>query len=449
MSGVDEKRLLSGNITGTLIRFSIPFVIANLLQAFFWAADMFVVGRFCDPSCVSAVGIGGQIMGTLVNVIFGFTAGGTVLIGQYWGASDKDKVRKSIGAMFLMFSAASIVIGSLMALFANQLVSALNTPLEAVAHTKEYVIICATGCFFIAVYNIISSVMRGLGDSESPMKFIAAAGAVNLALDFCFVGGLHMEAAGAAWATVIAQAASVGFALLHIKLKGTISGFTLQDIKGCGQEFFRNILKFGAPIALQNSLIDISFLIITIIINSMGLIASASMGIAERMLGFAMLVPASLSAATAAITAQNMGADNIDRARKSLVSAIGISIVFGIFFFVYCQFRGTDFTGLFTSDPEVAFSAAEYMRSFSIDCILVAFIFNMNAFFGGCGHTVFPMVHSIIAAFLIRIPVSYIMSRVSGATLYEVGFAAPAASLLSVIICIAYYRTGRWKRKVI
>lgn len=382
----DSSRLTKGDVFSILVKFAVPFVLANLLQALYGAADLFVVGKFCDAASVSAVGIGSQIMFVLTGIVFGFTAGGTVIIGQYWGAGNEKDTRKTIGNMVALFALVSVVMTVIMLSFAEIFIRLMNTPKEAVEYTEQYVVVCSYGILFIVAYNVISGVLRGLGDSKTPLKFIFVACLVNICADFLFVGYFKMGPLGAAVATVLAQASAVLYVFLYFVKNGTPANCKLSDVN-FSSSFSIRILKMGLPIAAQNSLVDFSFLIITVIINSMGVIASASLGVSERIIGFAMLPSASFAAAVAAMTAQNMGAGIIDRAKLCCFTGVKISFFFSMLFFIYVQFSPESLTSLFTSDLAVIKSSADYLRSFSLDCVLVSYVFNINAFFSGCGHT--------------------------------------------------------------
>ena len=442
----DNKKLdlLNGDVTKVLLLFALPFVYANILQALYGAADLFVIGRFCDSSAVSAVGIGSQIMQTLIGLIFGFTAGGTVIIGQYFGARKYKDVRDVIGTMIIFFGSCSLIITLVLFFLATPFIEFLRTPKEAVHFTLQYVLTCSFGIIFIVAYNVLAAILRGLGDSKTPMKFILVACCINIVFDFILIGYFKMGPMGAAIATIFAQFCAVLFGVFYIKKHGGLCDFRFKDTVFSKVEAW-NILKMGTPITAAVVLIDISFLIITGIINSMGLIASASLGVAERLLGFSFIIPESLSAAVSAMTAQNIGASQPERAKKCFLTGFLASLIFGVILYVFIFFKGELLTAIFTTDPDVIKSSADYMRSFGTDCVIVSFIFNINAFFSGCGHTAFPVVHSVIATFLVRIPMSYYLSKLPNATMFEVGFAAPLASLLSVIMCIFYYKTGRWR----
>lgn len=439
-----ELTLVKGKVSTTLLKFAIPFLIASLLQALYGGADLLIVGQFSDTAGVSAVAIGSQVMQTITGVILGLTTGGTVLIGQYLGAKKDEEASKTIGSMISMFSILSIIFAIIMISLSGIITNLMNTPEDAVNYTKHYILICSIGIPFITGYNVVSGILRGMGESKVPLYLVAIACVINITLDIVFVGIFKVGAIGAAFATIIAQAVSLLLGIIYMKKSQYSSMFKRKYITFKHNKI-ASVIKLGLPIALQDGLINISFLIITVIVNGMGLVASASVGVVEKIIIFAMLIPTSFASAIAVMTAQNMGAGEIERAKKSLYIGITFSFIVGTIFFLYCQWNGDHITRLFTTDYEVIKNAALYLKSYSMDCILVSFIFCMNSFFSGCGHSLFPMIHSFIATFFIRIPGSYFISRISGVTLYELGMAAPTATFISIVMCFVYMFSGKWK----
>lgn len=436
--------LTEGKIFSTLLKFAIPFLLSSFLQALYGATDLLVVGQLSNSAGVSAVAIGSQVMQTITGVILGITTGSTILIAQYIGAKKEKDIAQTIGSTIYMFSIIAIVISCIMVLLAGTITNIMDTPREAITYTKQYIFICSCGIPFIVGYNAVSGVLRGLGDSKTPVIFIAIACIINACANFLLVGIFHMGASGSAISTIFAQAVSFILAILFLYKKGFTFEFNRSYIR-FNHLKIKNIFKLGLPIALQDGLINISFLLITTIINAMGLTASASVGVVEKIIVFAMLPTTAFASAIATITAQNMGAGKQIRAQKSLYYGIGCSLVFGVTCCIYSQLNPSSLTALFSKDISVITTASLYLKSYSIDCILVCFVFSMNSFFSGCGHSIFPMIHSIIATFIIRIPVSFYLSKLTTVTLYGIGFAAPLATFASIIMCIFYMKSERWK----
>lgn len=430
-------RLTEGNVWGTILRFSLPFLLANLLQALYGASDLFMVGRFADSAGVSAVSTGGQVMQTITGLSVGLTTGGTVLIGQYYGARRGRDTVDAVKTCLLLFGALSAAMAAGTLWFLDSICVLMQVPPEALSLTRDYLRICACGIPFIVGYNAVSGILRGLGDSRTPLLFIALACVINVSTDLLFVGVLRMGAPGAAVSTVIAQIASLALAGCYLLSKGHLSKYRrgrprFQAVAA------REMLSAGLPIAVQEGLVNASFLVITALINHMGLVASASVGVAEKLIVFSMLPTTAFASAIAAVTAQHKGAGLMGRARRCLGVGILLSLLFGLACFLAAQFAGPALVGLFSKDPSVIAAGARYLRSYSLDCVAVCFVFCLNAYFSGGGHPVFPLVHSLASTCLVRVPLSWYLSRVPHADLFHVGFAAPAASLLSLGLCRVY-----------
>ena len=321
----------------------------------------------------------------------------------------------------------------------------MHTPAEAMHDTQAYLLIASLGIPFIIGYNVVCGILRGLGDSRTPLYFVLLACIINIVHDFLLVGAFHLRAAGAALATISSQGISFVTALWFLHRRGFSFPFTRKDIRLNGL-LSRRIMVLGAPIALQDALVNISFLIITVIVNQMGVIASAALGVVEKVIVFAMLPPVAISSAVAAMTAQNYGAGLIGRMNRCLYAGIGMALVFGVSMCVYSQFFPENWIRIFTEDEAVISMGATYLRGYSIDCILVSFIFCMNSYFSGQGNSWFPMVHSLIATFLFRIPLSWLFSHIDPTSLFWMGFAPPLSTVVSLVICLFYLYW--WQKKL-
>lgn len=439
-----ELDLTQGSVPKVLLRFAMPFLIANVLQALYGGADLFVVGQYDDAASVAGVAIGSQVMQTITGIILGLTTGTTILIAMGTGAKDDRKVAATIGTSVYFFTVTGIILTLVMVLFHRPIAALMHTPEEAMADTLHYILICSAGIPFIMGYNVVCGILRGLGDSKSPLYFVGLACIINIGADFLLVGGFGMRAAGAAIATVLSQGISFLTALWFLHRRGFHFEFTRRDIR-FHKDLSRRIVTLGAPIAFQDALINVSFLIITVIVNQMGVIASASLGVVEKIIIFAMLPPTAMAAAVATMTAQNYGAGLIQRMSRCLYSGIGISLVFGVSVCVYSQFLPETLTGIFTNDPAVIEMAAGYLRGYSIDCVMVSFVFCINSYFSGQGNSWFPMIHSMIATFLFRIPLSYLCGQLDPTDLVLMGYAPPLSTLVSLLICFWYLKRNNRK----
>ncbi len=440
-----QMKLTEGKVFPVLLQFVLPFLAANLLQSLYGGVDVLIVGRFGNAESVSAVSTGSQIMMFVTNIMIGLATGGTVLIGQFIGAKREEEAADTIGTMLSLFAGIAVVLSAAMAFLSPQLAAWMHAPAGAYDDTVDYVFVCSCGIIFIIGYNMVSGILRGLGDSNTPLLFVAAACGANIALDLLFVAAFHMGAKGAALATVMAQALSLLLAALLLGKRGLPFPFSGENLKPNGGKAGK-ILMIGMPLALSNGLVDVSFLIITVIVNSMGVVASAALGVTEKLIGFAMLIPGAFGAAISAMAAQNVGAGLYHRAKACLKYGILCSLACGLVLCGICQAVPDFFTALFTKDGAVVHAAALYLKSFSIDCIMVSFVFCFNGYFTGCGKSVFTMLHGVAATFLIRIPVTFLVSRLPEVTMYEMGFAAPLASVFSIVCCLVYLaRTSRKK----
>ena len=442
-----EIDLTKGNIYSTMLRFAVPFLLAILLQALYGAADLLIVGQFAGSAHQAAVATGTQITNMFTNLITGLAAGGTILVGHSIGEGNREKASKMVGTCFTLFIIIAAVMTLAIALLSGPIIEWMNTPEEAAPFASEYVFICACGIFFIFGYNAISGILRGLGDSKSPLIFVAIACAINIVLDIILVSA-GMGASGAAIATITSQGVSMMLAVIMLKRGDFIFDFKLSSFKTTWSRM-KSVLKIGLPMALQNSLVSVSFIILTAIVNRFGVEASAAVGIVEKYNLFFMLPAISFSMAISAMVAQNMGAGIEERARKCFYMGLLISLAFGVVFFLLLQFSPGQLAGVFTRDAGVIEQAMLYIKSFSWDVMLVAFVFCFNGFVNGTGHTTFTLVNNSISTFGVRIPAAVILASLSGATLYEIGFAAPIASLVQTIIIFIYYKSGKWRKGVI
>ena len=427
-----------GKILSPLLKFIIPILAALFLQTMYGAVDLLIVGRFGNAADVSAVSTGSQIMQVITLAITGLTMGITILIGQKLGEGRRKEAGNVVGSGISIFAVISVITTILFVAFAPSVAKSMQTPAEAFDSTVTYLRICCAGLVFIIAYNVIGGVFRGLGDSKTPLMTVLIACIVNIVADLIFVGVFKMAATGAALATVLAQTVSVVLSLIIITRRGLPFEFDLKSIK-FHKGLTSQILKFGAPIALQDLLVQISFLVILMIGNSMGVIQSAGMGIAEKLVGFIMLMPSAFSQAVSAFVAQNFGARKYDRAKKALLCAVATSLVCGVFMFYLSFFHGNLLSGIFSTDEAVIMASWDYLKAYGIDCLFTAILFCMVGFFNGCGRTTFVMIQGVVGAFLVRIPVSLLMSKIEPVSLFNVGLATPTSTVVQIILCIGYF----------
>lgn len=433
-----KRNLAEGSILKNIVFFSLPYLLSYFLQTLYGMADLFIIGQFDGIDGTTAVSIGSQVMNMITVMIVGLAMGSTVVIGRSVGAGDKKRASNEIGNTITLFMVVSLVLTAVLLIFVKPIVSVVSTPTEAVDGTISYLTICFIGIPFITAYNIISSIFRGMGDSKSPMYFIAVACAANIALDYLFIGVLDFDTAGAALGTTLSQTVSVIVSLTVIIKRKNLISICLKDLKP-KVILMKNILKIGIPVAFQDGFIQISFIIITIIANRRGLDDAAAVGIVEKLIGILFLVPSSLLSTVSVISAQNLGAGKPERAKATLRYATIINVSIGIVSAVSMQFFAEGAVGLFTSDTNVILYGGEYMRSYVWDCILAGVHFCFSGYFCACGKSGISFLHNFLSIVLARVPIAYFASKMFADTLFPMGFAAPIGSVLSVIICVIAY----------
>ena len=434
-----DNHLTTGSVFQNILRFSLPYLLSYFLQTLYGMADLFIIGQFDGVAGTTAVSIGSQVMHMLTVIIVGLAMGTTVSIAQAVGRGDRVQAQKGVGNSVTLFMIVAVVMTAALLLMVNPIVSVMSTPDEAVSGTIRYLTICFLGIPFITAYNIISSIFRGLGDSRHPMYFIAIACVSNIVLDYLFMGALHMGPAGAALGTTLSQAISVAVSLfatmrLHIGIRIGRSDLKPQ------RHMLSQILRIGLPIAAQDGLIQVAFLLITVIANQRGLVDSAAVGIVEKIISFLFLVPSSMLSTVSALGAQNIGAGKKDRAIQTLGYAVLIAAGFGVIMAILMQLISLPVVGLFTTDPAVAEAGSWYLRGYIFDCIFAGIHFSFSGYFCAIGKSGISFLHNIIAIALVRVPGVYATSILFPSSLLPMGLATAAGSLMSVIICVIAFR---------
>ncbi|MBQ8638965.1 MAG: MATE family efflux transporter [Lachnospiraceae bacterium] len=441
-----EKNLTHGSVLKTLLSFSLPFLLSYFLQTLYGMADLFIVGQFNGVESTTAVSIGSQVMHMLTVMIVGLAMGSTVTIGKAIGAGKREDASAAIGNTVTLFMGLSVVITVVLLLAVRPIVSLMSTPEEAVDGTVMYLTICFIGIPFITAYNIISSIFRGMGDSRSPMYFIAIACGANIVLDYLFIGAMKLGPAGAALGTTLSQSISVMVSLWIILRKQT--GLSLKKAHfQPKRSVMSSLLKVGLPVAFQDGFIQISFIVITVIANLRGLNDAAAVGIVEKLISFLFLVPSSMLSAVSALAAQNIGAGKQDRAKQTLRYAIMLSVSYGVLAVIVMQLSAETFVGLFSTETEVIHLGGQYMRGYIWDCVLASIHFCFSGYFCACGLSGFSFLHNSISIVCARIPLAYLASRLFTDTLFPMGLATTAGSSVSVVICIGVFIWMQRKEK--
>lgn len=433
-----EKNLTTGSVLKTIIYFALPYLLSYFLQTLYGMADLYITGQFNGVDSITAVSNGSQVMHMLTVIIVGLAMGTTVIIGKAIGGNKLDNAGRAIGNTITLFMGIAIVMTIVFLIAAKPIVLLIGVPQEAVAGTVRYLIICFIGIPFITAYNIISSIFRGLGDSKSPMYFIGISCVTNITLDYVFIGLCDLGPSGAALGTVLSQTFSVIVAFISIRKRKTGIKLVKEDFIP-DRKVLGEILKVGIPVAVQDGCIQVAFIIITVIANHRGLDDAAAVGIVEKMISAIFIIPSSMLATVSALSAQNIGAGKYDRAAKTLKYATMITSVYGVFMAVIMQVLAAPLLALFTKDAAVVFLGTQYMKGYIIDSIFAGVHFCFSGYFAAYGKSYIGFMHNIISITFVRVPGSYLASKLFGDTLFPMGLAAPAGSLLSVIICVCAY----------
>ena len=439
----NTKSLTQGSILASLIKFALPVLAAMFLQSLYGGVDLLVVGQFAETADVSGVATGSQLMHTATLVVTSLAMGLTIYVGQKIGEKKEDEAGRAVGAGVVLFLIIGAVMTVVFAIFAARLSAVMQAPEEAFSHTTQYVRICGLGFIFITAYNVLGAIFRGIGDSATPLLTVAIACGFNIAGDIIFVAVLGLGAAGAAIATVLSQASSVVISLMIISRKKLPFRFSRSYI--CfDRRLISKELKLGVPIALQELLVGVSFLVIQAIVNSIDVVASAGVGVAEKVCAFILLVPSSFGQSMAAFVAQNVGARETVRAKKALIYGILTSLAVGLVIGSFTFVRGDLLAAIFSKDAAVIASAHSYLKAYAIDTLLTAIMFCWIGYYNGCGKTLFVMIQGIIGAIGVRVPMVFLMSRIEGASLFMIGLGTPSSTFVQILLCAGY---AMWLKK--
>lgn len=429
----NKNALTEGPLTSSLVRFTVPFLFSNLLQTLYGTVDTLVVGNFGSTAGVSAVATGAQALSLVTFFTFGLSSGATVLLGKYYGAKENRNAASVVGNTIIDFSFLSLIFTVSMLFAYPWILRMLNIPQEAVGEANRYMLICSLGIPLIMGYNIVSAILRSVGNSKTPLLFVGIACIINIAGDLLLTGLFRMGALGVAIATVVSQGCSFLFSLFYIVRKGIGIPFSRNDIR-FDRKMTSEIFKIGAPMGIQSVLINLSFLFITSIINNMGLTSSAAMGIGDKIVGFAFMPQHAFSASVSVTVSQNIGARKPKRALDAVKVSVLICVLVELVFLAICLIWPHFFPSIFSHDDEVIDLAGLYMMAYSIDAILTAVNFNLSGFMNGSGHTTMNLIQNLVSTFLGRIPATYILANLPSTNLFLVGMAAPCSSVMSAIM---------------
>ena len=445
-----EQNFTKGKVYLPFLKFCVPILAALVLQACYGMADLLIVGRFGSASDVSAVSSGSMILQSVQSVITGLAMGTTVLMGRKIGQNRHDECGKVVEGSIWLFGILGLIFAVIMVAFAKVICNLMQVPSEALTQCVYYVSICGAGLIFITAYNVLSSIMRGMGNSKIPMITVAIACVINIFGDLLLCGVFHMAAAGAAIATVAAQGISVLCSILLLKKMNLPFKVRMKGIKEY-KDIILNVVKIGLPISLQDLLVSLSFVVVMTIVNTLGVVVSAGVGVAEKLCQIIMLPPSAFSQALSAVVSQNYGAGNMKRARKFLLYAIASSFVIGLIMAYVGWFHGDFLASFFSTDSSVCQAAGEFLKGYAIDTVINSFMFCFLGYMNGYGKTTFVMLQGTISAFCIRIPVAFLMSKITPPSVFLISLATPCASICQMTAFLIFftYLTRKEKRNAL
>lgn len=442
-----RKDLTQGSVTKQLLQFSVPFLLSNLLQALYSVADMIVVGQYCGKSGITGVSMGGQINILVTGAALGLAVGGTVLIAQYGGAKKYDDQKSTIGTMTTLYIILSIIVTVVMVLLTEPILKVLKTPENAFDEAKSYLVICMYGTVFMFLYNAISAILRGMGDSKCPLYFVAIAAVVNVAGDIVLVGRFNMGAAGAAIATISSQGISVLLSLIYLLKSGFFAGYKFSDFK-IDRSKASSIIKIGLPSSVQQVIVSFSFLTLTALVNSLpnAAVASACQGVVGKINSFAILPGLAMSSAISSMAGQNIGAGEYKRAKKTMMTGLGIAMAISAFVFVIVELFPGELLSLFTPEEDVVETGKTFLRLVAAEYLIATPVFCMNGLAIGAGYTNIALLNAVFSSIIVRVPLAYLLVRVFGLGLNGIGIAMGFASVASIFVGIIFIQSGKWKQ---
>lgn len=438
--------LTKGNVTKTLLRFTVPFLVANILHTLYSIVDLYIVGQYADATQISAVAISSGVMMMTNCLLMGIGTGGTVMVGQMSGGRREKDLQETISTIFCVLPIVAVILMILALALRHPLLGLLNAPAESYDSADAYLQICLIGLIFTGLYCSIAAVLRGMGDSKGPTIFIGISCVCNIIGDIICVGALKMGAAGAALATTVSQGISVLVGYIYLRRHKFPFDFRPRSFR-IYKDKLKMLLRLSIPTALQEAMTSISFLVMEAIINAMGYIASAAVGVADRIFNVSIVPALAFSAAISAMVAQNTGAGEFERGRKCLYVGGSMGAGVAALIFIVMALFPAQLIGCFTDDPAVIANGVEYMTFYKFDCVLCSLAFCVNGYINGTGHTRYTMVVNLVASLAVRLPVVWLISRMAGATLYHIGLGLPSASVVQLVIGVLFLFCAKSERE--
>lgn len=444
------RNLTQGSVTRLLLIFAFPLLCSNLLQTVYNMVDMIVIGQFVGREGLSAVSIGGDVLHFLTFLVMGFSNAGQVILSQYIGAGNRDRIRGTIGTMFTVTFISAVGLTIVCYLGLDAFLHAMNTPAECFDYARQYGLTCVLGLVFIYGYNLVSAILRGMGDSKHPFIFIAVATVVNLVLDLVFVAGLGMGPFGAALATVIGQGVSFLWAIFYLYRHKESFGFDFKPASfKPDPEVLPKLIRLGLPMILQSAAINFSMLFVNSYINSYGVVASAVTGVGNKLGSITAVVTNALSTAGSSMVGQNLGAEKYHRVPK----IIGVSMVIDLAFAALLSFLTICFPrtifGLFNSDPQVLDMSMTYIPVAVLLYVGFAMRSPFFALINGSGNAKLNLIVGLLDGVICRVGLAMLMGLAMGMGIMGFWLGNAFAGYMPFLIGGVYFLTGKWKRRLV
>lgn len=441
--------LTEGSVAQKLIFFSIPLIGAYLLQSLYSMVDMMIVSRLAGTYSMSAVNIVAQVGQVVTGVAFGFLSGTTVIVAQYLGAGKKEEQQQAIETSFAFIFWLSVISTVVLLFLTDPLLKLLQTPQECYQEARNYYIIYMAGTIFVFFYSAISAVLRGLGDSKNPLYFVIISTVLNIVLDLILVGPIKLGAAGAALATILAQAVSVVLAVVHLRKIGFGFDFNLRSFR-IHTEQLKLLLKLGTPVAVQETLLNVSLVVLVAVANSLGVYESAAVGIGSKINVIFILPVCALNVALATMVGQNIGAGKMDRAMKATKLELLYSALYSAVICAIMWVFSRELMMIFTDDPQTLAVGANYFKGHCWDYLLVMpFGYCFGGLFLGTGHSSYVAIANGVGALVSRIPLCFLLAHALGLGVVGIGLAYPISTMFTDLTYFYFYFKGNWKKSIL
>jgi len=442
------KDLTQGGETRQIVLFAVPMLLGNVFQQFYSMVDSWVVGRFVGPSALAAVGTSFPVIFLMIALIMGVTMGTTVLVSQFFGAKDFKRVRAAVDTGYIILFWAGLALTAVGILATGPILGLLDVPAEIMPEAAAYLRIIFAGMLTTFGYNAVSAILRGLGDSKTPLYLLIVATLLNVVLDLLFVAVFRWGVAGAAWATVISQAVSFIGAMVVLDKQNEFVRLSLKSL-GFDREIFRLSLKIGLPTGLQQTLVAAGMMALTRIVNGYGMATMAGFAAASRLDAFAAMPAMNLSAAVSTFVGQNLGAGKPERVKRGHLSAVAIGAAISVLTSAVVVLFGASLMSIFTTDAEVIRVGARYLFIVGMFYVLFSTMFINNGVLRGAGDAMIPMVNTLLALWLVRIPCALLFSGPLGMGADGIWWSVPAGWAVGAAFSTWYYLSGRWKGKAL